>query len=124
MRIQVYRLGIINNKKNKYMEALNLEVKREVRNGRTQVGGIIAYYEQQIDVESGKMDILHVSFLKSDTKAVPLADGTTANEDQEIPLHVDIEYSANTFRCQILEQEGVSEYWDIFWQIFNQLKAE
>lgn len=106
------------------MEALNLEVKREVRNGRTQVGGIIAYYEQQIDVESGKMDILHVSFLKSETKAVPLADGTTANEDQEIPLHVDIEYSANTFRCQILEQEGVSEYWDIFWQIFNQLKAE
>lgn len=106
------------------METLNLEVKREVRNGRTQVGDIIAYYEQQIDTESGKMDILHVSFLKSETKVVPLANGSTTNEDQETPLHVDIEYSSNTFRCQILEQENIPEYWDIFWQIFNQLKAE
>ena len=105
------------------MEALNLEIKREVKNGCARVGDVIAYYEQQVDTETGKMDFLRVSFLKNETKIVPLADGTTANEDQEIPLHVDIEYSANTFRCQILEQEGVSEYWDIFWQIFNQLKT-
>lgn len=106
------------------MESLNLEVKRVVNNGCTQVGNIVAYYEQHIDVTTGRMEFLHVYFVKKETKQVPLADGTSTEEVQEVPMRADIEYNSNMFRTQILDQENIPQFWEIFWQIYNQLKAE
>ena len=106
------------------MKALNLEVQREIKSGRTVVGDLIAYYEQHIDIETGKMEFLHVSFLKREAKEVSLEDGTATTEDQETVLHADMEYSGETFRCAVKEQDGVMQFYEVFHQIYNQLKTE
>ena len=113
-----------NIKINKIMNTLDLKILRTSDNGRTTVGNIVAYYERHIDTGTGKMDFLHVSFLKSEIRQVPLSDGTLTDERQETPLHVDIEYSSQNFRAQILEQDNIQQFWDIFWQLYNQLKTE
>lgn len=106
------------------MNTLDLKILRTSDNGRTTVGNIVVYYERHIDTGTGKMDFLHVSFLKSEIRQVPLSDGTLTDERQETPLHVDIEYSSQNFRAQILEQDNIQQFWDIFWQLYNQLKTE
>lgn len=104
------------------MEALKLELKSEIKNGRTQVGDIIAYYEQHVITETGETYFLRVAYLKSTTVMVPLSDGTETEELREETMNAMIEYSSNTFHCQILEQAEAPQFWDIYWNIFNQLK--
>lgn len=106
------------------MDTLDLKILRTSDNGRTIVGDIVAYYERHIDTETGKMDFLHASFLKSEIRIVPLSNGTLTDERQETPLHADIEYSSQNFRAQIMEQDNIQQFWDIFWQLYNQLKTE
>lgn len=105
------------------METLNLQLQGEIRNGRTQLGNIVAYYEQHILTETGEMDFLRVAFLEAHTVIVQLSDGSTTEEPREETINAFIEYSAKTFRCQILDGNDVVQLWDIFHGIYNQLKS-
>lgn len=106
------------------MEVLELQLQSEIRNGRTQVGNLIAYYEQHVIAETGETDFIRVVYFRSNTVAVLLQDGTTQEETQEDSIDALIEYSTGIFRCQILEQTDISLFWDIFWSIYNQLKLK
>ncbi|MDR1160708.1 MAG: hypothetical protein LBK45_00060 [Tannerellaceae bacterium] len=93
---------------------LTLTVQSSVINGRTQSGDIVAYYEQRIFLPSGATESLLVSFLKDES------DGEA--DVNETSLNASIEYANGFFRCHIKKQENVPELWDVFWQLFNQLK--
>ncbi|MDR3140178.1 MAG: hypothetical protein LBU37_00360 [Tannerellaceae bacterium] len=94
---------------------LTLTVQSSVLNGRTQSGNIVAYYEQRV-LPSGITEGLLVSFLKDESAG--------ADDVNETSLNASIEYANGFFRCHIKEQENLPEIWEVFWQIFNQLKNE
>lgn len=99
-----------------------MNLQSEIKNGRTQVGDIIAYYEQHIVTVTGETDFIRVVYFKNSVVPVPLSNGTEVEEPREETMNAMIEYSSHTFRCQILEQESAQQLWEIFWNIFNQLK--
>jgi hypothetical protein len=92
---------------------LKLTVQSSVLNGRTQSGNIVAYYEHHISA-AGITDGLLVSFLKDES--------SEAGDVNDTSLNASIEYANGFFRCQIKEQVDIPALWDMFWQLFNQLK--
>jgi hypothetical protein len=94
---------------------LTLTVQSSVLNGRTQSGDIVAYYEQRI-LATGITDGLLVSFLKDESSG--------GADVRETSLNASIEYANGFFRCQLKEQVDIPALWDVFWQLFNQLKNE
>ena len=106
------------------MEKLALELQLEVKGGRAQLGDIVAYFEKHTLVESGEMSGLVVSFFKSVTEIVPLADGTEEEEKREMEMKAFIEYRDKSFGCKIGVQHNAPLLWDIFWNIYNQLKPK
>lgn len=106
------------------MEPLNLKLQGEVRNGRAQLDNIVAYYEQHILTETGEMDFLRVAFLEARTIIIPLSDGSTTEEAREEAMNAFVEYSAKTFRCQIVEGNDIMQLWEMFFDIYNQLKPK
>jgi hypothetical protein len=95
---------------------LTLTVQSSVLNGRTQSGDIVAYYEQHVLAATGVTESLLVSFLKNES--------TDSADVRETSLNASIEYTNGFFRCNIKKQEDIPELWDVFWQLFNQLKNE
>lgn len=104
------------------MEAIKLEIQSTVFNGRTQVGDIIAYYEQ-LQTSDGKLEGLRVSFLK-DKSIRTIENGAEQVDVQEDSMNASIEYNLGIFRSQIREQDNMDRLWEIFWNIFNQLKPQ
>jgi hypothetical protein len=87
-----------------------------VRNGRSQSGDIVAYYEHRMS-SSGTTEALLVSFLKDNSTEV---NGQT--EVNETSLNASIEYANGFIRCSMKEQGNIPELWDMFWQLLSQLK--
>lgn len=104
------------------MEAIRLEIQSTVFNGRTQVGDIIAYYEQ-LQTNDGKLEGLRVSFLK-DKSIRTTENGSEQVDVQEESMNASIEYNLGIFRSQIREQDNMDLLWEIFWNIFYQLKPK
>ncbi len=103
------------------MDQLPLEIHSSTNNGKTKSGDIVAYYEHRILCD-GVTESLLVSFLKD--KSIEIAgDNMEPHIDiNEESMNASIEYANGFFRCQIKEQENIHLLWDMFWQIFNQLK--